>query len=471
MKNINMNSSFLTNMMSRMESIASSKDDVLNKKDVKELIDLVIKQNISYSSDKKEMQKTAVKSYLSFINRLEDEIFESIGVNFKFKSIEKVALYAKYGKNVTVGEFTKKIKKFDELLFQDLIVQENYINLCIQMIFSSSTEYVDNDENSVKVFMKQVLLLKGTIEVIKCIRYNYITYDIDYFDTNNKPKKVFNNKHLFIANDGFYCINKHYINIENIAHYLDERYFKENKVLSIKEMVSALYEYFTWIRFNIDKVNDAYNKLILGEKYLEYAGNRTTNILDTLKHIIPLDIFFHRKVLMPKSGVMLLLQDDDCIEAILLKEIFKFEVNHFVIITRFKDGTELVNSIPLVKSKLNRAIYMFYKEENNFNSLNYVTHFFTGTAKYTPDKELKYEVISPQYWKYRNRGYKSDNDEINLKGMVVKREFEIEIAPFIRKINGEASKEAKDLADKLGLILEKGYTIVKPHTRTYNKQK
>lgn len=84
---------------------------------------------------------------------------------------------------------------------------------------------------------------------------------------------------------------------------------------------------------------------------------------------------------------------------------------------------------------------------------------------------IKYDVISPKYWKYRDRGYKSENDEMDHKGVVIKREFEVEIAPFIRKINGEASKEAKDLAKKLGVILEDGHTIVKPHTRHYNKQK
>ena len=42
---------------------------------------------------------------------------------------------------------------------------------------------------------------------------------------------------------------------------------------------------------------------------------------------------------------------------------------------------------------------------------------------------------------------------------------------YIRKIDGVASNEAKSLAKKLGVILEDGHTIVKPHTRHYNKQK
>ena len=85
--------------------------------------------------------------------------------------------------------------------------------------------------------------------------------------------------------------------------------------------------------------------------------------------------------------------------------------------------------------------------------------------------KYEYDVISPTYWKYRNNGYVASGDKLNDKGLVIKREFQIDIAPFLRKVNNEASSEAKKLAISLGVELEKGYTIVKPHTRTYNKIK
>ena len=112
-----------------------------------------------------------------------------------------------------------------------------------------------------------------------------------------------------------------------------------------------------------------------------------------------------------------------------------------------------------------------YKEEKLKNShtvADYLMDFFNSEeySEYLP--KLNYEAIAPTYWKYRNRGYKSENDTLNDKGVVVKREFKIEIAPFIRKIKGQPSNDAIKLSKQLGVILEDGYTIVKPHTRTYN---
>ena len=62
----------------------------------------------------------------------------------------------------------------------------------------------------------------------------------------------------------------------------------------------------------------------------------------------------------------------------------------------------------------------------------------------------------------------NDNERYNSN----KKEMQkIIMKEYIRKIDGVASNEAKSLAKKLGVILEDGHTIVKPHTRHYNKQK
>ena len=83
---------------------------------------------------------------------------------------------------------------------------------------------------------------------------------------------------------------------------------------------------------------------------------------------------------------------------------------------------------------------------------------------------MYYDVISPVYWKYRDKGYTTENDVLSKdKNLILKREFEIDIAPFLRKINGTPSQEALTLARKLSIDLKDRYTIVKPHKRTYNK--
>lgn len=120
--------------------------------------------------------------------------------------------------------------------------------------------------------------------------------------------------------------------------------------------------------------------------------------------------------------------------------------------------------------------YKYYNQKNK--TLEYIADFFEieqlfdneNTNENIKDNNLEYDVISPSYWKYRNNNYISENDIVDNKGVVIKREFEVKIAPFIRKINSEASLEARNLAKKLCVKLEEGHTIVKPHVRTYKKR-
>ena len=374
----------------------------------------------------------------------------------------------------------KFIKKYDVEL-SDLIIYR-------YKVCESLTNFKSAYSNeSVKVALKrytslnefeleqQFNIVLATIDMIKSIKYDYNNTSISYFNENNKIKKVFKNKKLCIFDNSFYFINRNQLNKEKFFKHLIE----ENPVktqYTLEEINIQIILYFRYLKNNAEIIDDEYAKLVLGKNYKEYVSNRIDGALDVFQGLIKMDMLLHRKVLLPKNGVLLLVANDKVIESILVKEVFKFDCNHIVTVTRYKDGKELINVIALKeKGLLKEARYWIYRKESvNIKqaTMSYVMHFLLNTKGSVDDKEieLKYEVISPTYWKYRDRGYKSENDTTDHKGVVIKREFEIEIAPFLRKIKGTASSEAQALAKKLGIILENGYTIVKPHTRHYNSE-
>lgn len=175
------------------------------------------------------------------------------------------------------------------------------------------------------------------------------------------------------------------------------------------------------------------------------------------------DVFKLRKVLIPANGVILKINNDDCyIESILLNE-FSVEYGLYIIgIIRYKDGSELAINIPV-------HVYKTYNISavNAFEACGVILDFYGVT-----ESPIDYDVLAPYYWKYRFTNYEtSDEKNARLKGVKVKREYEIEINSFVRKVNGNPSKEALALAKKLFIELEPNHTIVKKHSRTYNKIK
>ena len=461
--------------------IISTKEDILNNNKVKELINSIVSNNERYNSNKKEMQKIIMKEYILFVNSWSEEIFENFGKYiFSFKDLEKVALFAKYNKTISPSDFIKKIKKIDDLDLEGLIFSE-YI---LQTLKSSITYAKASKDFSEILFgptedfykeflMAETSILLATITLIKSIKYNYLNYDIAYFDNQNKPKKSFLIKKIQISIQGLFLMDKTQVNLEDFANYIDINYFKKGIYLKESSVSEKVAKYLSYIESNIDVYNDEYSKLVLSEKYLDYVSNKTISPIYISKFPIVKEAFLRRKVLIPKGGVLLLIKDGNkAVESILLKEIYKFEINNFVAITKYRDGKELINTFALSDDFfLSYICWTYKKEQEGYRTCDYIVHFLGGIEMGEGFDKMSYEVISPKYWKYRDRGYKSENDKTDYKGVVIKREFEIEIAPFIRKIDGVASNEAKSLAKKLGVILEDGHTIVKPHIRHYNKQK
>ena len=469
-----------------------AKENLLNQASFKKVFEGINNAYIRYDADKKKMQKIIMKEYINFIRKHEEEVFDTLGVFLGNKEIEKVILFTRYNKNLDYNELLKVIKKTDKLNLVNLIMyQQSVIKSKTEVTFPTklkngdiSDDFMSNfkrlgiDRNTIK---KQLDILSATINMIKAVKYNYNNTFITYFDKNNKDKKVFVSKKLCLINNDYYFVGNNEITAQDFIDYLKENHKLKSKYTE-RELWEEVNAYIGFIKQNNEIVDDEYTKLILDEKYKTYISNRIDKPTSVYKGNVDISAFTCRKVLMPKNGILLLVKDNKMVESILLKEVFKFNRNNFVAITKFKDGKELTNVIVLSQdTKGYVPFYTYTKErcEGNPIALEYVLHFL-NIAKgsvinekhiFRNDTFLNYEVISPTYWKYRDRDYKSENDEIDHRGIVVKREFEIEIAPFIRKIQGKASNEAKSLAKKLGVVLKDGHTIVKPHTRHYNKQK
>ena len=469
-----------------------AKEEISSLLPIKNAFKDVNDKYVKYNTDKKKMQKIIIKEYINFVSKYKDKVFDSLGVFLGNKDIEKIILFTRYNKNLDNNELIKIIKKYDGLNLVDLIIyQQSVIKGKVQVLSMKVTEEHISDDliNNFKILgineniiEKQLDIILATINMVKAIKYNYNNASISYFDKDNKGKKAYVSKKLCVLDDGFYFISKNELTIQDFISYLDVNYPSKNKY-TMEELLNQLSDYTGFIRQNNEIIDDEYAKLILDEKYKVYVSNRIDNPTSLYKGPVDVSGFIYRKVLMPKNGVLLLVKDNARVESILLKEVFKFDKNNLVSITRFKDGKELVNVLVLSQDAKGYMPYYSYTKERNEDNLlaiEYIIHFL-NVAKgsvineknifRSNDTFLNYEVISPTYWKYRDRDYKSENDKIDHKGIVVKREFEIEIAPFIRKIGGEASNEAKSLAKKLGVVLKDGHTIVKPHTRHYNKQK
>ena len=181
-----------------------------------------------------------------------------------------------------------------------------------------------------------------------------------------------------------------------------------------------------------------------------------------------------RNVLLPNKGIILLI-NDTMIESIKLKEIHEGIINYMEVKVQYNKPVREVQTyiMPLMNEKM--PISFIYKISrklgNGADVADYIAHFLgTGLDGEPPSGVKPYEVISPNYWKYRDNNYMSPKDHESIKkGVKLKREYTVDVSAHLRK--GNPSQEAKDLADTLCIELPEGYTIVREHYRTYNKTK
>lgn len=234
-------------------------------------------------------------------------------------------------------------------------------------------------------------------------------------------------------------------------------------IISNKEL-----EYIRSFKNSTDIVNCIGNLYVkkLGELALklimkkEYNGDSDFTInMCTITNDI--DGLRDRKILTPRNGIVLAVNEKESkVESIYFKEQEYGCMRFITGAVRYRNGKESNLCLPLH----NPHFTVFTCEEGIEVMMHILKFYGTGELKYT------HEILSPYYWKYRETKYETDKEKKQrILGMKVKREHFVEVGPTVRKINGKASKDASELANKLCINLEEGYTLVREHIRMYNK--
>lgn len=224
-------------------------------------------------------------------------------------------------------------------------------------------------------------------------------------------------------------------------------------------------------RFDIDKAvqmsgTGFYYNIVLAMAYKDNFKNYFdfSNLYISNKiFLIKVDELRDRKFLIPNKGVIIKITDEESeIESIYLNEVIIGDLMFIAGCVRYKDGEENNLSLPLNIAK-RIPIFCRCAEE----VMDYILVFY----KINKDNDLnmKYEVISPYYWKYREYNYESNSErESRMSGDDNLTKKPVYISSYIRNITGNPSDSAKQLAKKMCINLKENQTIVTGHMRNYN---
>lgn len=435
----------------------------------------------NYKSDK-EFNKVLMfrfMEYLKLITEISgDHVFIAISTHLQYAGLDKLLLQIAYREDLDSLSRIKLVKNFNvslpELIYNEKILYDRlkFMEYNEDYIEIFPEDYIGRDGRK-KEYVIGLVAYLNLIRVIKMIKFSLGKSDIAYFDKNNKEKKVFKTYKfieksfpyglikLFTPDLIDYCYLSKHIEDSNFVDKKDAR----NELVS--EMISSSMDY---------ENNREYIKLLLGSEYTSIITNPMVHkMTNTVEGVIRKGALNKRKVLVPRSGVVLKVEDGSDIDCIMIREIENEFDNNLVIVTRDRSGEEWANSFILSSSFEEDQIYL-EKAGLNASSLDYVFDFLGILDKRMIEirgngltRELSYEVISPWYWKYRGL-YTDPRDKVDSKGVVIERAYEIDIAHFIRKTKGEAGEDAKKLAKRLSVELEEGQTIVRAHTRQYKRK-
>lgn len=445
---------------------------------LKDKLAIILPKMSVKTKDKKEFFKSLFKLYDECLNNFSDDLILGLSPYYNIPTLAKVVSFLRFKKGLNYKERMAMVKELCDLPLDKIIYYEKMLTSSMYEMpnqalkgdnMDISIDGMPMSKDIIDTVIDHIVIYKNTLVLLKCVLYDYYKYDIVEVKDGKLQKKL-----LPVPKD-IYAFNK---TLEVSSVKLDTDRFLDVLLnlrrdmptldFSIEAISIALYTYIENII-----INDEYNKILLDKGYKDIVKNRLNSLDKIYKTPMHSRYMVTRSVLLPKSGVILLVHDHPLVESILLKEVMFRGVNNLVFVVRYKDGTECVNSVVLdidysyvewVCLSDAENEYILSTNNEGYYSLSYILHFLQGMQE-----ELVYDIISPTYWKYRDNGYTSSKDKVDNMGIVVKREFDVEVAPFLRKINGECGKEAKELAKKLGIVLKDGYTIVKPHTRTYNK--
>ena len=225
-------------------------------------------------------------------------------------------------------------------------------------------------------------------------------------------------------------------------------------------------------RFDIDKAVGIsgigfYYNIVLAMAYKDNFKNYfdfSNLYISNRIYSIDVNVLRDRKFLIPNKGVIIKITDDKSeIESIYLNEVIIRDLMFIVGCVRYRDGEENNISFPL---NIAKKIPMFCRDARTV--MDYILAFYKIEYREN-DLNMKYEVISPYYWKYKEHNYESNSEKessISEDDNLTKKP--VYISSYIRNITGNPSDSAKQLAKKMCINLKENQTIVTGHMRNYN---
>lgn len=357
------------------------------------------------------------------------------------------------------------------LLFSNIIIERTQVLKMYNEDIANLTRYKNQD--SLDTYFNIEALVANISLMAIIMEHDLLNYNINCFKENNgslqllreiKKDKVSIIQHepcklmiLLSSADTEKLLNATALIVQK-SKSLESKFYP-----NITNEISILRENLT-----VNFYQELLSMMIYKDKYLKMREILNNNSFDKDLCSLNTKLLRSRKFLPPKNGVVLKMKNHKNIESVFFNEIDLSEERILTGTVRYVDKEEFVFSVNLSTNILHTflvrdtedvlsILFSFYGIEDDHNLQSRIS---------TDD----YEVLSPYYWKYRNNNYETNGErEIRLLGKKVKREYEIKVSSFVRKINGKPSQDSLNLAQRLCIELEPNTTIVKEHVRTYNK--
>lgn len=431
----------------------------------------------------KETSRTIKKIPLEDIIQIDTffhhETYKSIGkLALLFYSHKEGSGYSKIKK-----EIKKMYKEYGLNTFIDLYLYFTYAITERAHVLTEYGEEIANEltrysvKDSISTYFNIETLISSLALIIIILENDLLNYGISHFqdingelklikdtkkDTFSIIKGCYNNNNEFvygtiglISSKDFNLYKNRTIDIVDNYNHLDSN---NAKILCAKDFLKLK----TVITYNYYQL--LLTKMIYLDEYFKNNKYVNESFLDSELCYLKSNVLKTRKFLPPKGGIILKINNSSNIESIYLNESEFNEDRVIVGTVRYTDKTESIFSLVLPVRLFNIVTLRHLDEV-----IDILLDFY-GIEDGDSNKKFEYEVLSPYYWKYRDNNYETKNEKKDrIAGKKVKREYEVKISSFIRKINGNPSNEALSLAEKLCIELKPNTTIVKEHTRTYGK--
>lgn len=436
--------------------------------------------NVGFRSyTKTKYYKTAISNLKGLITRMENEetdnlaneqyLFKNVdALGDMGKSLEKVMDLIYYTvkdnslEEINIPDLITKVKTIIDFDYSEIIVIDYKVKMVLQYMCTEEEETAEYNSDQF-IFVKITNML---IDIIKQMMFTENDRVVKGFNLTTGKVKYLLEKTRVLDIAGI-CINYRTFSavsaINTIATQTAENIYGMKGTDICVDQINELNKDIIEANLSVDILNNmnmVTDLINQQEDSLSYPLNTLEDNLiipdsDKAQAVVGSRYFEQRKLITSSKGNLLLnLDEDSLLESLLIKDTMLLDKHAFIMVVyRMRNGKEKSLAIPLGCS--------FVVNDETCTVFQMLGDFY----QIEKDSSLKYEVLSPYYWKYRNRKYKSLGDSI-AKGKIDREYKATEIYIHKSKL-GKPSNNAKVLAKKWHIKLEEGETLVRTHIRHY----